>query len=67
VPLYEYLCENCERSFERLSSIAKADETPCPFCGTAQTRRLVSVIGGLGTQSHGPISGCGCGGSCSCN
>jgi putative FmdB family regulatory protein len=67
MPLYEYLCENCERSFERLSSIAAADEALCPSCGGSETRRLLSVIGGLHTQSPRPTSGCGCGGACSCN
>ena len=67
MPLYEYLCEDCERSFERLSSIAGADDALCPSCGGSDTRRLLSVIGGLATQSKQVSSGCACGGACSCN
>ena len=67
MPLYEYLCEDCERSFERLSSFAGADDAPCPSCGGADTRRLLSVIGGLGNQPTETSSGCACGGACSCN
>jgi putative FmdB family regulatory protein len=67
MPVYEYLCEDCERSFERLSSMAAADDAACPACGGSQTRRLLSVIGGLGNQSMQVSSGCACGGACSCN
>jgi putative FmdB family regulatory protein len=74
MPLYEYLCEDCERSFERLSSFAGADDVRCPQCDGSHTRRLLSVIGGLGGQSKSvdtgslPMaSGCACGGACSCN
>jgi len=67
MPLYEYLCQECDSPFDRLSSISEADEAICPSCGGSHTRRLLSVIGGLATQSPGQTSGCGCGGACSCN
>jgi putative FmdB family regulatory protein len=67
MPLYEYVCEDCERRFERLSRSREADQAQCPFCGADRTRRLLSVIAGLGGGQRASASGCACGGACSCN
>jgi putative FmdB family regulatory protein len=67
MPLYEYICEDCERSFERLSPMSDADMARCPFCGTDRTRRVLSVIGGLAGRGTAQAAGCACGGACSCN
>ncbi|HYR62962.1 MAG TPA: zinc ribbon domain-containing protein [Actinomycetota bacterium] len=71
MPLHEYLCHECEARFEAITPSAKADSVACPMCHAAQTRRLISVIAGIGRgSSAGPApsgggGGC-CGGSCGC-
>jgi putative FmdB family regulatory protein len=76
MPIYEYRCEACERSFEVLTSFAERDRPhACPSCESVRTRVQVSsfaAIGGAGefsstlpmAQSTG--GGC-CGGSCGCS
>ena len=76
MPLHEYLCHGCEARFEAITSAANADAVACPMCHSAETRRLISVIAGVGGRSSGgfmPSSGpsasgggC-CGGSCGCS
>jgi putative FmdB family regulatory protein len=67
MPLYEYECTSCGARFENITSMSRADEAGCPRCGAAQTRRLLSVIGGLGGRAPEPQAACGQGacGSCS--
>ena len=77
MPLHEYLCHACDGRFEAITSSAKADSVACPMCQSEQTRRLISVIAGIGRGSSsgpapmGPMGmgmgggGC-CGGSCGC-
>jgi putative FmdB family regulatory protein len=81
MPLHEYLCHTCDGRFEAITSSAKADSVACPMCQSAETRRLISVIAGIGRgSSSGPApktpmgspigmgmggGGC-CGGSCGC-
>ncbi len=43
MPLYEYLCETCGHSFEKLQSFSKADlPQECPTCGSREARRKLS-------------------------
>jgi len=81
MPLHEYLCHECDGRFEAITTSAKADTVACPTCHSAETRRLISVIAGIGRGSSpgssaaptGPMGmgggmgggGC-CGGSCGC-
>jgi len=77
MPLHEYLCHECDSRFEAITTSAKADAVACPTCQSAETRRLISVIAGIGRSSAGssaaPVGpmgmggggGC-CGGSCGC-
>ncbi len=72
MPLYEYLCQECHARFERLILSRETEGATCPSCDSSQTRRLMSVIAGLGRGGTGaPMAqaqgGC-CGGACpSCN
>ncbi len=43
MPIYEFLCTDCQDSFERLLSYSAVQEPVCPFCGSAQTRRKLSA------------------------
>jgi putative FmdB family regulatory protein len=77
MPLHEYLCHECDGRFEAITTSAKADAVACPTCHSAETRRLISVIAGIGRSSPGSSAasmgpmgmggggGC-CGGSCGC-
>ena len=58
MPLYEYICDDCDERFDALRSIADAD-TPisCPQCGGEHTRRAISLLSAIG--SEGVIAGAG--------
>ena len=59
MPIYEYRCKSCERSFETLRGFSQKDEpTACPACGTPTQTRLLSVIA---ATSHGESDGGDCG------
>jgi putative FmdB family regulatory protein len=52
MPIYEFECEECGVRFEELVA-AGATEIPCPECGAAQTRRLISAVSPPGRQPRG--------------
>lgn len=62
MPLYEYACTVCEHRFERLTTLAGADEVSCPDCG-GSPKRLLSVIAGRVGGTSDPAPACG-GGAC---
>ena len=68
MPIYEFVCMECESHFEELVKVdAGAD---CPDCGSANVRKQFSVFAAHGTAatpSFGQTAGGGCcGGSCGC-
>ncbi|HXF57162.1 MAG TPA: zinc ribbon domain-containing protein [Actinomycetota bacterium] len=67
MPVYEFRCADCGESFDRLLPL-RAAEPPCPACGSANVRRLISLIAGLAGSASGSGSpdGCACGGACTC-
>jgi putative FmdB family regulatory protein len=65
MPIYEYACSPCGKSFEELV-IRKSDEADvkCPTCGGANVSRQMSRpaaarVGGGGGGSHTPARACG--------
>jgi putative FmdB family regulatory protein len=69
VPIYEYVCMECESHFEEL--VRNGEEPDCPDCSAANVRRQLSVFamhGGTAEQPTFRPSGGGgcCGGSCGC-
>ena len=43
MPIYEYGCEHCGHTFERLQKISDAPVTECPVCeATGAVKKLVS-------------------------
>jgi putative FmdB family regulatory protein len=69
VPIYEYVCMECESHFEEL--VRNGEEPDCPDCSSANVRRQLSVFamsGGTAEQPSFRSSGGGgcCGGSCGC-
>jgi putative FmdB family regulatory protein len=71
MPIYEYVCMQCESHFEEL--VRSGEQPDCPACGAADVRKQLSVFSAHATSSStgfdaGPRSaggGC-CGGSCGC-
>jgi putative FmdB family regulatory protein len=69
MPIYEFVCMTCESHFEELLRLEDGDPE-CPDCGSAKTRRQLSVFAAHGTAEQpsygGPSGGGCCGGSCGC-
>ena len=70
MPIYEYVCMECETHFEEL---VRGDEQPgCPGCGTDHVTKKFSTFAAHGTAatpSFGGAAGGGggcCGGACGC-
>lgn len=74
MPLYEYVCRDCQVRFERLQPMGSAAEAECPGCGCSAGRVLSVFASYARTEGGGlaPVSGGGCacggaGGGCSLN
>lgn len=71
MPVYEYVCKDCESKFDSLvRSFAAANSVTCGTCESPNVRRLVSsfAVAGLDnpvTPMQSTGGGC-CGGSCGC-
>lgn len=45
MPIYEFNCTTCDRSFEELVRSAEAiSEVVCPTCGSRRVRRKISLF-----------------------
>ena len=68
MPIYEYVCMQCESHFEEL--VRNGEEPPCPDCGGPNVRRQLSVFAAHGVEQQPSFGGGGggcCGGSCGCS
>jgi putative FmdB family regulatory protein len=65
MPMYEYECDSCKKSFEKLvRSMDKSQEkADCPECGSKKTRRKLSVFAAVGAtgKESAPANAPGCG------
>ena len=72
MPIYEYVCDQCDTRFERIV-INKQQEIACPKCASKKATIQLSVFAaasGSGSSSSGNSSSGGgscCGGGCSCH
>ena len=77
MPIYEYLCEECDTRFEKIV-INKQQEIACPKCASKKASIQLSVFatangGGnrasakSSTTSFNGGGGSCCGGGCGCN
>ena len=67
VPIYEYVCMECESHFEEL--VRNADQqVSCPDCSAEKVVKQFSVFAAHGTAAQPSFGGGGgcCGGSCGC-
>jgi putative FmdB family regulatory protein len=61
MPIFEYKCQRCGKTFESFSQRASAIRPPvCPACGSKDAERIFSVFagrvagnGGCGTTASG--------------
>jgi putative FmdB family regulatory protein len=46
MPIYEYTCKSCQKTFDHLAKSMADNEAKvrCPECGSPQTRRALSVF-----------------------
>lgn len=51
MPLYEYDCPACGRSFEQRTAMAAADKARCPHCGGTHPQRRLSRINVKGQRT----------------
>lgn len=67
VPIYEYVCLGCENRFDELTTV-DSEAPPCPDCGSARTRKRLSLFASPSGGDMPGIGGGGCcgGGACGC-
>ncbi len=58
MPLYEYVCETCQKEFEAL--VHDGEEVECPHCQGRELHRNLSLPATPGKASSLPLGG-GCG------
>jgi putative FmdB family regulatory protein len=70
MPLYEYYCRACERTFEKLRPMRVAEQAavcPAGHEGAARTLSLFATAGKAGDGAAAMAAGGGCcGGGCAC-
>jgi putative FmdB family regulatory protein len=75
MPIYEYLCNDCDTHFEKIV-INKQQEIACPKCASKKASIQLSVFAtangggnGASAKSSVPSGGGGscCGGGCGCH
>lgn len=56
MPIYEYRCGQCEKTFETAQSVhARTEDTVCPFCNAQDATKLLSSFASkiVGTRKPG--------------
>ena len=67
MPIYEYACAACERTFEKRRMMSKADaQIDCPECGSAETNRCLSRFAAFSKGNGGSHAVAGSGGCEGC-
>jgi putative FmdB family regulatory protein len=61
MPLYEYRCEKCDKSFEMLRRMSEADTgVECPKCASKRVKRQFSSFAAVGGGASGAADMGGC-------
>ena len=63
MPIFEYVCKECQKPFEAL--VMGSQKPECPSCHSRKLEQRISVfsVGAASRSSAPPVSGCG-GGAC---
>ncbi len=65
MPIYEYSCEECGETFEKMVRFSEADLAPaCPKCASKETHKKLSTVASFGASLSGSVntsSGSSCG------
>lgn len=56
MPIYEYTCEDCQKSFEYLVLGGKGPEN-CPKCKSPRIKQMMSCCGFVSKNSSGQTTG----------
>ena len=56
MPLYGFICQDCEDEFEELVSVSKLDDVACPTCESEAVERQLSMVASLKTSSGSGVS-----------
>lgn len=55
MPMYTFVCRNCEQPFERKLRMSQSSETQnCPDCGSMNTRKSIGAIAIGGARTAAP-------------
>lgn len=66
MPIYEYRCRGCDKTFEELV-LSQGAKVACPACASPKVERLLSVFrSGRDIKSFGGSAGAPSGGGCGC-
>jgi putative FmdB family regulatory protein len=70
MPIYEFMCSECSKSFEELVfSASKVDSVVCPSCGSGEVKKKMSTFAsktsGGSSFSFNASSAGSSGGACS--
>ncbi|HUX10774.1 MAG TPA: zinc ribbon domain-containing protein [Terriglobia bacterium] len=50
MPIFEYTCQKCKKTFEKLVLGKKASQPVCPECGSKKTKQQFSTFATSGTS-----------------
>ncbi len=59
MPMYTFVCRDCEQPFERKLRMSQSGETQeCPACGSTETRKSIGsvAIGGINRSTTRAVS-----------
>ncbi len=60
MPIFEYICQECGESFEKLILFSAASaQATCPHCSSNQTKKKISVFSSSKQNTAGNNSSCG--------
>ena len=69
MPIFEYICSQCEKIFEKYQMNAGDAKASCPHCGSEEAKRILSAFssslpGGSSDQRSAESGSSGNSGSC---
>lgn len=47
MPTYDYMCKNCEKTFEDFHGMNESPKLTCPSCGSHKMQKLIAAGAGL--------------------